>query len=157
MNKQILTFLFLLLTTLAAAQTSGGQIKRNDSKQKKEVKQLIRSKNNAKVKNSINNQSVNSDQTDNQFITLDELSRYNVVALSTRKLESARYTCDLFINRGYNSHIYHDPNMGNYLVIAGASNNEQEALHLKAEVKKLYYNSAWILYIVNGIQEIYNK
>jgi len=46
--------------------------------------------------------------------------------------------------------------MNNYLVIVGRTDIEKDALSLRTKLKR-DYQSAWILYIVDGNQEIYNR
>lgn len=158
--KGIIAFLFLLVPIIVSAQASGGQIKRKPSSPKTEVKKTTKQRTNRSEGNEIKREKAiklepyryNPDVV--EPLPLSSLATYNVVACSARDIEKARIQCRDLRGKGYHSEIYKDPNMGIYQILIGLTNNEQEAINLKNRAKG-EYKRTWILYIVDGVQQIY--
>lgn len=161
MRRLLFTMTMLLLPSLMMAQASGGQIKRTPSSPKVEVKKTTKPRTN-NSKGSISNREKTIKPEPYRYnpdvmepLPLSSLATYNVVACSVQDIAKARIQCRNLREKGYHSEIYRDPNMGVYQILVGLTNNEQEAINLKNRAKG-DHNRAWILYIVDGIQEMYS-
>lgn len=158
--RLLLSIAMMLLPSLMMAQASGGQIKRNPSSSKTEVKKTSKPRTNRGEGNEIERKKAikpepyiyNPDVI--EPLPLSSLATYNVVALSVRDIDNARIKCKILRGKGYHSEIYKDPNMGVYQILIGLTNNEQEANNLRNRAKG-EYKRAWILYIVDGVQQMY--
>ena len=85
----------------------------------------------------------------------NSMPKYSVVVSSYGFLQNAQIHCQALRDQGYSAEIYLDTK-GLYRVVLGGYENEQFALDLR-EKNRETYPSAWILYILNGREESYNK
>jgi len=103
MKNRIVFFAFIsIISVTTFAQTSNGQIRRENKTSKLEVKQIPSNNNKQNVKKkrvSIVSKKEESRyiQTNNQIISLINLSTYNVVGFSAWSLEKAQDKCVFFV------------------------------------------------------------
>ena len=86
-------------------------------------------------------------------VTMDDLKKYNVVAISYELLENAQRQCKRLKEDGYDAQIYLD-SQDYYRVIVGSFNCECDALDLRACIFDRYPES-WILCFEDGREERY--
>lgn len=86
-------------------------------------------------------------------VTMDDLRKYNVVAISYELLENAQRQCKRLKEDGYDAQIYLD-SQDYYRVIVGSFNCDCDALDLRASIFDRYPES-WILCFEDGREERY--
>lgn len=86
-------------------------------------------------------------------VAMDDLRKYNVVAISYELLENAQRQCKKLKEKGYDAQIYLD-SQDYYRVIVGRFNSEREALALKECIFETYPES-WILCVDDGREKKY--
>lgn len=86
-------------------------------------------------------------------VAMDDLRKYNVVAISYELLANAQRQCKKLKENGYAAYIYLD-SQEYYRVIAGSFNSEREALHLRECIFDTYPDT-WILCLEDGQEERY--
>ena len=86
-------------------------------------------------------------------VTISQLRKYNVVAVSYELLSNAQQQCRRLVEYGYPAMIYID-SKNFYRVIAGSFDNEQDALSVRQYIIDAFPDS-WILCIEKGNEEKY--
>lgn len=131
---------------MASAQASGGQIRRNTTKPRTEVKK------HSNPRNAVPRVEQQSTQTYAQPaiqpISISSLATYNVVISTLSILSNAQGLCQSLRDKGWSAQIYLDPsNM--YRVLMVGTNDEPEAILYRNNAKQTYPD-AWILKVENG-------
>lgn len=146
MKRILYALVFIIVPTLAMAQASGGQIRRNTPKPKQEVRKPSKPRNTTEQ----------TEQTTPTYtppaiqpITISGLATYNVVLSTFSILANAQGLCQSLRDRGFRVEIYYSSSANMYRVVRIGTNNVSESISFRDQMQQKY-PGAWILVIDNG-------
>ena len=160
MKRILYTLVFIIVPTLAIAQASGGQIRREPQKKdkttvvKKTGKDSTGNKTNSPTTSIPNNGSTTTSPQGTtpaqeiQPIPLDSLSAYNIVIGSMLSFENAQLMCQKLRDAGWSAQIYCEKSRWYRILMVGTA-DEPEALLYRDHARKTY-PGAWIMCKQNG-------
>ena len=142
-RRCLILFFCVAFSILASAQASGGQIRREASKSKTEIKKSAKPRNNSTQVGKDTNKSSTIEP-----VSMSSLAPYNVVVSSFGILSNAQGLCRHLREEGWDANIYMDPS-NKYLVLIVGTDSESEARYNMNNARHTYPN-AWILKVENN-------
>lgn len=131
----------IILPLFASAQASGGQVSRPTIHRNNKSSHTQKSSKKNQTK-------VYSHSSSFEFLTKNQLSEYNVIALTFSFLDNAKTYREVIEQAGYDAKIYLDT-QGKYQIVVGSFNDRLDALNRLYLLRAKGYPDAWIMSIEN--------